>query len=265
MELSRIYPGYVMTDYRSFRSGVDEFYTTTSQNLSATFSYRQTRTGVFGNAMVMQTWHHNPYTLVQQLYGDYVVYSYSTARSDGTMFIASGSLGKSLDFMRGSVKINGSFNRNGSRLISESREVNSVTRSWAAGIKLNGVPLHFMSFDYSLNLSSSRLDMGRNNASWLSGMKNQLMLNFMPASQWEWHIAGEHYRNELTAGDYKNVFLLDTKLVYKLSKSLELSAALNNICDQRTYNYTIYNQYTSFESQRLLRGREFLLSIALRK
>ena len=40
------------------------------------------------------------------------------------------------------------------------------------------------------------------------------MILFLAHSKWEWHIMGEHYRNELTEGTYKNVFLLDTKLVY---------------------------------------------------
>ena len=76
---------------------------------------------------------------------------------------------------------------------------------------------------------------------------------------------GEHYRNELTAGSYKNAFLLDTKLVYKPNKRIELSAMLNNIFNQRSYNYTTYSQLSSFESQRWLRGRELLLTISLRK
>lgn len=101
--------------------------------------------------------------------------------------------------------------------------------------------------------------------SWLGNMENELLLNIMPHRKWEWHISGEHYRNELTSDQFKNVFLLDTKLIYKLNKRLELSASLSNIFNQRTYNYTTYNQLTSFESQRWLRGRELLISISLRK
>ena len=96
-------------------------------------------------------------------------------------------------------------------------------------------------------------------------MENELLLNIMPHRKWEWHISGEHYRNELTADQFKNVFLLDTKVIFKLNKRLELSASLSNIFNQRTYNYTTYNQLTSFESQRWLRGRELLISISLRK
>ena len=265
MDLNMIQPGYVMTNYRSFKRGVDDFYNSSSQRVSGRLSYKHTRRGLFANAFVMQSWSHNPYTLAQQLYGDYVVYSYTSAKSDGQMLMASGNIGKTLDFMRGSANINGSFSRNESHLISENSSVNSVGTSWSAGAKINGSPLRWLSFDYRFEWASSRMSMNGINASWLCNMENELLLNIMPHRKWEWHISGEHYRNELTSDQFKNVFLLDTKLIYKLNKRLELSASLNNIFNQRTYNYTTYNQLTSFESQRRLRGRELLISISLRK
>ena len=265
MDLNMIQPGYVMTDYRSFRRGVDDFYNSSSQRVSGRLSYKHTRRGIFANAMVLQSWSHRPYTLAQQLYGDYVVYSYTSAKSDGQMLMASGNIGKTLDFMRGSANINGSFSRNESHLISENSSVNSVGTSWSAGAKINGSPLRWLSFDYRFEWASSRMSMNGINASWLRNMENELLLNIMPHKKWEWHISGEHYRNELIAGQFKNVFLLDTKVIYKLNKRLELSASLSNIFNQRTYNYTTYNQLTSFESQRWLRGRELLITISLRK
>ena len=265
MDLNMIQPGYVMTDYRSFRRGVDDFYNSSSQRVSGRLSYKHTRRGIFANAMVLQSWSHRPYTLAQQLYGDYVVYSYTDAKSDGQMLMASGNIGKTLDFMRGSANINGSFSRNESHLISENTNVNSVGTSWSVGAKINGAPLRWFSFDYRFEWASSHMSMNGTNASWLGNMENELLLNIMPHRKWEWHISGEHYRNELTADQFKNVFLLDTKVIYKLSKRLELSASLSNIFNQRTYNYTTYNQLTSFESQRWLRGRELLISISLRK
>ena len=265
MNLNLIQPGYVMTNYRSFRRGVDDFYNSTSQNVSVNLSYKHTRRGVFANVFAMQSWSHNPYTLAQQLYGDYVVYSYTSAKSDGKMLMASGNIGKTLDFMRGSANINGSFSRNESYLISENNSVNSVGTSWSAGAKINGALLRWLSFDYRFDFSSSRLAMNGSNASWLGSMENEFLLNIMPHKKWEWHISGEHYRNELSTDNFKNVFLLDTKLIFKLSKRLELSSSLSNIFNQRTYNYITYNQLTSFESQRWLRGRELLISISLRK
>ena len=265
MDLSLIRPGYIMTDYRTFRRGVDDFYNSTSQNVSASVSYKHTRRGVFANALVMHSWSHSPYTLAQQLFGDYIVYSYSSARSDVRMFMANGNIGKTLDFMRGSANINGSFSRQKSHLLSEYEAINSVGTSWSAGAKINGTPLRWLGIDYRFDFSSTRLEMNGTKASWLGNMENELMLNIMPHKKWQWHISGEHYRNELTAGNYKNTILLDTKLIYQIDTRIQLSATLNNILNQRTYNYLIYNQLTSFESKRHLRGRELLITISLRK
>ncbi len=264
MDLSLIQTGYVMTDYRSFCCGVDDFYNSTSQNVSASFSYKHTRRGLFANAFAMQSWSHNPYTPAQQLYGDYVVYSYTSAKSDSRMLMASGNIGKTLDFMRGCADINGSFSRHESHLISENKSINSVGTSWSIGAGINGAPLRWLSFDYRFNFSSNHLAMDGTNASRLGNMKNELMINIMPHKKMEWHICGEHYRNELATGNFTNVFLLDTKLVYKPGKRLELSADINNILNIRSYNYITYSRLSSFESKRWLRGRELLFTLSFR-
>lgn len=265
MSLHLIQPGFIMTDYRSFSQGVDDFYNSTSQNLSANFSYKHTRRGLFANAYIRHSWNHTPYTLAQQLYGDYIVYSYTSAKSNGKMFLASGNIGKTLNFMSGSANLNGSFSRNESHLISERQSVNSIGTSWSVGAKVNGAPLRWLSFDYRFDFSSSRLEMNSVKASWLGSIENNLLLNILPHKKWEWHLNGEHYRNELTSNQFKNVFLFDTKVIFKPGKRFEFSASLNNIFNQRTYNYKSYNQLNSFESQRWLRGREFLITVSLRK
>lgn len=265
MNLNMIQPGYIMTDYRSFRQGVDNFYNSTSQRVSANFSFKHTRKGVFANAYALHSWTHLPYTIVQQLYGDYAVYSYTDAKNDGRMLITGANIGKTLDFMRGSANVNCSFSRNESYIISENRRVSNVGTSWSVGGKINGAPLGWLSFDYSVDFSNTQLCMNGECDSWLGSFENYLLINIMPHSKWEWRVAAEHYRNELTAGTYKSVFMFDTKIVFKMSKRVELSATLNNILNERTYSYITYNQLSSYESQRWLRGRELLISISLRK
>lgn len=265
MNLNLIHLGLIMTDYRTLKSGVDNFYNSSSRNVSASFSYKHTRRGLFANGLVMHSWSHLPYTLAQQLYGDYVVYSYADARNDSKMLMAMGNIGKTLDFMRGSCNVNGSFSRNESHLLSQQQSVQSVGTGWSVGGKINGSPWRWFSFDYAISYSDSRLTMNGESAPWLSSMTNELSLNFMPHSKWQWQVNGEHYRNELTEGTYKNMVMLDTKLTFKPSKRIELSASLTNILNKKQYNYTTYSQLSSFESHRALRVRQLLFSITLRK
>lgn len=265
MNLNLIHPGLIMTNYRTLKSGVDNFYNSSSQNVSASVSYKHTRHGLFANGMVMHSWSNVPYTMAQQLYGDYVVYSYADAKNDGKMFMAMGNIGKTLDFMRGSCNVNGSFSSNESHLLSQQQYVNSVSTGWSVGGKINGNPCRWFSFDYRIDYSDSRLTMNGMSESWLSTMENELSLTFIPHRKWQWTVSGEHYRNELTEHDYKNVVMLDTKLTFQLNKKIEFAASLTNILNKRSYSYTTYSELSSFESQRQLRGRQLLFSITLRK
>ncbi|MBP3454913.1 MAG: hypothetical protein J6K38_01470 [Alistipes sp.] len=263
MNLDLIHPGLIMTDYRTMKSGVDNFYNYSSQNVSASFSYKHTLHGVFANGMVMHSWSHMPYTMAQQLYGDYVVYSYADADNDGKMLMAMGSLGKTLDFMHGSCNINGSFNRNESRLLSQQQSVQSVGSGWSVGGKINGSPWRWFGFDYAISYFENRLTMNGASAPWLSSMTNCLNLNFTLHEKWQWQISGEHYRNCLAEGTYKNILMLDAKLIFKPTKRIELSASMTNILDKKQYDYTTYSQLYSFESRRALRGRQLLFTITL--
>ena len=254
-----------MTNYRTLKAGLEHFYNSSSQNLSANLSYKHSRYGLFANGMVLHSWTHVPYTMAQQLYGDYVVYSYADAKNDSKMLLAMGNIGKTLDFMRGSCNVNGSFRRNESHLFSQSQIVNSVSTGWSVGGKINGNPCHWFSFDYHIDYSDNLLTMNGKSEAWLSTLENVLSLTFIPHSKWQWTISGEHYCNELSEHKYKNVVMLDTKLTYQLNKKIELAASLTNILDKRSYNYITYSELTSFESQRQLRGRQLLFSITLRK
>lgn len=265
MNLNLIHPGLIMTNYRTLKSGVDDFYNSSSQNVSASVSYKHTRHGLFANGMVMHSWSHVPYTMAQQLYGDYVVYSYADAKNDGKMLMAMGNIGKTLDFMRGSCNVNGSFSRSESHLLSQQQSVNSVSIGWRVGVKINGNPCRWFSFDYRIDYSDSRLTMNGLSESWLSTMENELSLTFIPHSKWQWTVSGEHYRNELAEHNYKNIVMLDTKVTFQLNKRIEFAASLTNILNKRSYNYTTYSQLSSFESQRQLRGRQLLFSITIRK
>lgn len=265
MNLNLIHPGLIMTNYRTLKSGVDNFYNSSSQNVSASVSYKHTRHGLFANGRVIQSWSHVPYTMAQQLYGAYVVYSYADAKNDGKILMAMGNIGKTLDFMRGSCNVNGSFSRNESLLLSQQRSVNSVSTAWSVGGKINGNPCRWFSFDYRIDFSDSRLTMNGLSESWLSTMENELSLTFIPHRKWQWTVSGEHYRNELTEHNYKNIVMLDTRLTFQLNKRIEFAASLTNILNKRSYNYTTYSQLSSFESQRQLRGRQLLFSITIRK
>lgn len=265
MSLNMIYPGVLMADYRTFRSGIDQFYTLGSQNLRASINYRNSVTGFFGSATVSQSWDETPYTLAQKFYGDYIVYSYSSASNRGESFVSRGSFGKTIDCIRGSASLNGTYLRRGTHLISQDQNVNNITTLWSVSGKIGGAFSSLLSFDISSDFSANRMSMNAFDADWLRSLKSGMMLNFTPGDKWEWRISGNHYFNEITSDNFKQLLLFDTRLIYKPSSKIELSASLTNILNKKEYNYITFNQLSQFESRRSLRGRELLVSITLRK
>lgn len=265
MGLNMIYPGVIMTNDRIFRSGVDDFYNSESRSLSTSISYKFPRQGVFASSLAMQSWGRTPYTLSQRLFGNYMVYSYSPAANERETFMARGNIGKTLDFMRGSVSLAGNFTRQKSNLISQGREVSNATSICMASLGVSGMPLRFLTFDYKLDAGASRMGYNGSEASWLKTLVNSLLLNVIPHPKWEWRLKSEHYVNELTADSFTKTVLFDTKLVYKPLKQIEVAVSVTNILNQKEYAFTSYSQLSQYESRRMLRGREFLFSITIKK
>lgn len=264
MNLNMVHSGLIMNNYRTLQSGVDNFYNLSSQNLSGSINYKHTRHGLFANALVMHSWSHLPYMMSQMVYGNYVMYNYKEADNDSKLLLAMGSISKTLDFMSGNFAINGTFTRNSSDLLSQQSLVNSVNTGWSIGGKINGSPCRWLSFDYVIDYYANTITMNETSTPWLSTMTNELSLNIVPTSKWQWEISGMHYCNEIMEDKFKNLFMLDTKLTFKPSKRIELSASLINILNKRHYNYTTYSQLSSFECQRSLRGRQLLFSIIIK-
>lgn len=265
MNLNMIYPGVVMRDYRSFSSGVDEFYNTSSKNLSTGINYKNSVSGIFANAIAFKRWNNTPYTLAQKLYGDYIVYSYSSASNHSNSFNGQGNVGKSIDCIRGSMSLNGSFMQAETHLLAQDQNINSVSTSWSAGGKIGGSIASSLSFDLSCDFSTNRMSMNDFDADWLRSARSGLLLNILPSDKWEWRIKGNYYLNELMADNFKQFLLFDTKLIFKPNPRIELSASLTNILNKTEYNYINYNQLSSFESCQNLRGRELLITITVRK
>lgn len=264
MAPAMIHPGLIMTGYRSFSAGTDQFYTSSSQNLSVSAEYKNVGGGLFGNAYVTLSHDHLPYTAAQQLYGDYIVYSYSQAKSDGSTFSAGTRIGKNLRFLKGGASVNASFTRTASHIFSQGETVRSTGCFRSLKGTLTTKPLRWLALEFNLRLDSRSIAMNRKGAPWLSDLFFATLANIIPSKKWEWHLSGELYRNETAENIFKNVMMLDTRLIYKPSKKIEFQARLANILDRRTYSYTGYGTLCSFKNSWPLRGRELLFSISFR-
>ena len=263
--LHNIHDSSILTDYRSFSSGVDDYYTSSGQSLSASYTYRNASSGIFVMAMGSYGWNKSKFGTVQDVVGDYVFYSYQSQPSDSRNAMAFFNASKTLDFIRGAFGIKGIYSRMENSLLSQGLPTDYRNDSFSLSPFINGNISTCLNWNFRFTWDKSWLN--------ISEMPKRSSHNFVysgsvtvtPCSLMTWTTGGEFYRNQMEEGRYKEMFMLDTKLTFNISKRIEVAASVTNLLNKKEYSYTSYGTVSQYERSSQLRGREFLISIYLKK
>lgn len=263
--LHNIHSSSILTDYRSFSSGVDDYYTSSGQTISVTFNYRNAPSGVFVMAMGSYGWNKSKFGTVQNIIDDYVFYSYKSQPSDSRNALAYLNISKTLDFMRGAIGLKGNYRKLENSLLSQGLQTDYSNDSFSLSPFINGNISTCLNWNFRFSWEKSLLK--------ISDMPNRSSNNYIysgnvsvtPCTLITWTTGCEYYCNQIENGNYKNIFMLDTKLTFNISKRLELSVAGTNLLNNKEYSYSSYGTVSQYERSSELRGREFLISIYLKK
>ena len=265
MSLQNIHDEAILSDYRTFTQGVEDFYTNSRKQVSGRVQYRNTPRGFFANAILIKSWSNTPYKTTQHFVDDFIFHSYEASPSRSQSLNIMGNVSKTLDFMRGAISMNGGYTRMANNMVSENVPTLYHNTSWNLGGRINGSISNYVYWSYNLKYSNSQLSMNREEMQSLDRYTHSFSMNISPIDVLSWETEGEYYRNEVAESNYKNLFLLDTKLTWQVSKRMELVASVNNLFNRQEYTYTTYNNLSSIESTRYLRGREFMFTVYLKK
>ncbi|MCM1141359.1 MAG: TonB-dependent receptor [Muribaculum sp.] len=263
--LHNIHDSSILTDYRSFSSGVDDYYSSSGQSLSASYNYRNAQSGVFFMAMGRYGWNRSKFATVQNIVGDYIFHSYRPQPSDSRNAMAFLNISKTLDFMRGAVGLKGNYSRMESTILSQGVHTDYQNDSFSLSPSINGNISS--AFNWTLRFTWDRSILK------ISDMSSRRSDNFIysgnitltPCRLITWTAGGEFYRNQIEIDRYKEMLMLDTKLTFNVSKRIEISASVTNLLNYKSYSYTTYGTLSQYERSSQLRGREFLISIYLKK
>ena len=263
--LHDIHTSSILTDYRSFSSGIDDYYTSSGQTISATFNYRNAPSGIFVMAMGSYGWNKSKFGTVQNIIDDYVFYSYKSQPSDSRNALAYLNISKTLDFMRGAIGLKGNYRKMGNSLLSQGIKTDYNNDSFSLSPFVNGNISTLLNWNFRFSWEKSMLKISdmpsrSSNSFFYSGS-----VTFTPCSLITWTTGGEFYRNQIEEEHYKKMFMLDTKLTFNISKRIEVSASITNLLNKKEYSYTSYGTVSQYERSRKLRGREFMISIYLKK
>lgn len=263
--LHDIHDSSILTDYRSFSSGVDDYYTASGQSVSASYSFRNAQSGIFLMAMGSYGWNRSKFGTVQDIVGDYIFHSYRSQPSDSRNAMAFLNVSKTLDFMRGALGVRGNFSRMENNLLSQGIQTHYRNDSFSLSPFINGNISSILNWNLKFTWDRSSLKISDKSSRSTDGFIYSGNVTLTPCSLITWTIGGEFYRNQIEEGRYKEMLMLDTKLTFNISKRLEISASVTNLLNRKEYSYTTYGTLSQYERSSLLRGREFMISIYLKK
>lgn len=260
-----LYDGLILTNYRTLRTGMDRFYTSDSRSLSFNLRFKHPQSGLFGTLNVRRTWTDQDYTTAQEFVDDYRIYSYRDANSKRDSWTLTGRLSGNIDFLRGTFALSGNYVRNNRVMYSEGSLTNYTSDTYLFGGRINGRIANFLSWQYKLDFQQSYLNILGSLHQRLDKWEHSLMLTALLGSRWNLQLVGEYYRNEVSEGSYKDMVVADGKLFYRPSSSIELAATVTNLLNKQTYSYTSHSALSSSTYTRLIRGREFLFTIYIKR
>lgn len=264
-DIRSLYQGVILTDYRTLQQGTDEYTTGKGRSLNGTLMYRNATQGIFGNVMVMRSWNESDFMNNSLFVGDYIVRSYTHSPSKSDAWIVMGALGSNIDFLHGIAGLNLMYRKDNRTMLSERKHTDYANQSISITAKLNGRISEVLNWQYQANFGQNKMEVNQRKVQDLNQSKHIFSVSAFPTKYLQIQVTGEYYRNEVVKDIHKDMMLLDSKVTYNLSRSLELSATLSNVFNKKVYDYTLYNDISSTTYQHHLRGREFLISLYWKK
>ena len=254
--------GLIMHDYQNLYRGFVNFSSDNSKNVMLDVDYKKPLKSIFFNGYVSKTWMDSRLTTARDFSGYYIINSYCEYRSKSEFIMVGGRISKGLNFMHGLVSTSYMYMQSDGTMQQGRTRSDYTSSNHTWGTKLSGRPIRWLNFVYDLKCGKSVMTMKQTNLkSTTTKLAQNLMLNFSPIEQWQVKFIGDHFCNQVSDNQYKNLYLADMSSSYSLKNGVELSAAIYNIFDQCTYSYTINESLLRMSKEYQLRARTIIGSV----
>ena len=263
-DLHNILMGDVLSDYRTFNAGTDDYYASTGQSVSVRWEWRNPRRGWFVNASVYQTWTDSRQGTAQNVVGDYVINSFMSSPSSSESTNVYYRISNSIDAIGATVSLSGTASRGSGTMFSQGERVDRGYAGVNVSPKFDMRICSWLNGDYTFTFSRNKMRISGLEATRIDGYTHRMSLSATPGN-WRFTVNCSHRRDQVQPHVYQNWLDLNARAAYKLTKRVELSVNATNLLDRREYAVSTITGLTSTESISYLRGREILFSIRISK
>lgn len=161
---------------------------------------------------------------------------------------ANGYVSKIFDWQRCSAKFNWSISRSRSQQVQNSILMPFSNFSFLLNPSFDIETFADQMLSYSISISAARSTVHSAKQPFMHNLKQNFTYYIPVTKKINIMLTGEYLRNQVSASQHVNMFLMDAVARYKISPKIELSINWNNIFDTREYSYSSYSDlyYTSY-------------------
>ncbi len=263
MDLTNV---FFMSGYRSFskRSGVLPL--NMRQSFGGNIQYRNPLTTFFFNTGLTYSPSRRNLVSSQRFVGTESVSGSRELKTNSNMLIWSAYAGKYFP----DIRTNASLGVNYNNIIGERQQQGVLyplrSTVWAFMPKVNVKLSDASSVNYQ-TVASSRTTEITNTASSLKStlwqVTQQLTAYYIIADKWQLNGRLEHSYNEITSDKSVDMLFADIGVSYKINQ-FEFDLSWNNLFNQKSYTYSIYNELDKFDYTYNLRPSMLMLTVSLR-
>jgi hypothetical protein len=238
----------VMKDYRTqyVFDGALPRQNTASAGLG--LNYKNPIKALFGYLSVSYSNTTSKNTGEQTVNGAQIINRIVESRNKSQGISANGYLSKIFDWQRCSAKLNLNISQHKSEQLRNAVTVPFSTFSYSINPSIDIETFASQMLNYSVSMSASRSVINSIAQPFMYNLKQNFTYYIPVTKKINLMIVGEHLRNQISAAQYVNMFLMDAIVRYKVSPKFEFTLNWNNIFDTREYSYSYYNDlyYTSY-------------------
>lgn len=260
--LHNIHSGEILSDYRTFNAGVDDYYTSSGQSVGFRWEWRNVRRGLFAYVNASQKWDRRKVGTSQYVVGDYVVntFNYSPTSSESTS--VRGDIEKTVDAINAKFILRGSWDRGSETLYSQGNPVNRKSYAYNLSPAFDIQALDWLQCNYRFSFDRSAMELGGLDPQRTDSYCHSFGFIFTPR-RWIFSLNADARRDQTGPHAYKNRFDLGGYVRYVHSRRVSFTLNLSNLLNKRDYYIRSFDGITAFESNIRQRGREICLSIRI--
>lgn len=260
LDFNRFHSSLILQDYMTLNKGYKGYEVDKNKAIRLSIGYRNALMGTHFLASLTRNFSDTPYTMTQEFIGNYVVWGTTPMKTKRDSWMSTWFWQQAIPWSGTKLSIRGLYSHNNSKIMQDGKMVDNKSNILNTNGHLFISPYKNMTMTYDIQYSYNDMKTDYHSKASFNNWQHKLSIT-LPMKSIRIHVNETYYHNQIIDGKYKDMFMSNCMLTYKL-KHFDLDLKVNNLFNKKEYTYSTVSNLMIMQSITALRGREFLLTMA---